>query len=378
MNSKVVDADGHVLEPANLWERNLPLNLRDRALKIRRDESGAEYLEIDGRKSRIVQGGSLGTFGTLDEDVRAHWKSTQSETGPSYEDHAPLTARDMTARLAWMDQEGIDVSLMYPSLGLCWQNECDDPALARAYCQVYNDWLTDLAAPYSDRIVPIAMIPLLSVEDGVAELRRAADLGARGLYLNPVPMNGVAYGDPSYDPIWAACAERGMPVAFHISNSPLHAGRQLYETNFGRNTWFLSMMYSVDCQIALASLFHGGVLERFPNLSVGVLEAGCGWIAHFVDRMDRSFAMGGHPIMRRPPRDYFDRQCWIAGDTDEVTFSAMVAQLGAGKFMWASDYPHEEGHAEPVKTLKQTLAGLEAADRDLILGGNAVAAYQLM
>lgn len=378
MSNKVVDVDGHVLEPANLWEKNLPSNFRSQALRILRDESGAEYLEIAGRKSRIVQGGSLGTFGTRDEDVRALWQSSRSEMGPSYEDHAPPTARDMKARLEWMDKEGIDVSLMYPSLGLCWQNECQDRTLARAYCQVYNDWLTDLAASCSDRIVPIAMIPLLTVEDGLAELCRAADLGARGLYLNPIPMNGIPYGDPSYDPIWAECAERAMPVAFHISNSPLHVGRQLYETTFGQHTWFLTMMYGVDCQIALASLFHGGVLERFPSLSVGVLEAGCGWIAHFVDRMDRSFAMGGHPVMKRPPSEYFARQCWIAGDTDEVTFVAMVEQLGSGKFMWASDYPHEEGHAEPVKTLKRTLAGLAAADQARILGGNAVAAYRLM
>src|SRR5262249_981523 len=160
---KVVDVDGHVLEPADLWEKNLAPRYRDRALRIQRDESGAEYLEIAGRKSRIVQGGSLGTFGTLDEDVRKRWNSEKVMTGPSYEGHVPAAARDMKARLEWMDKEGIDVSLIYPSLGLGWQNECEDPALARAYCQVYNDWLIDLCTPYADRIVPIAMIPLATV-----------------------------------------------------------------------------------------------------------------------------------------------------------------------------------------------------------------------
>src|ERR1700731_166688 len=80
MNRKVVDVDGHVLEPADLWEKNLDPRYRDRALRNKRDESGAKVLEIAGRKSRIVQGGSLGTFGTLDEDVRKRWKSEKVVT----------------------------------------------------------------------------------------------------------------------------------------------------------------------------------------------------------------------------------------------------------------------------------------------------------
>jgi predicted TIM-barrel fold metal-dependent hydrolase len=377
MATKIVDVDGHVLEPVDLWEKNLDPRFRDRALRIGRDECGAEYLEIAGRKSRIVQGGSLGSFGTLDEAVKARWEQDQSPTGPKYEEHVPKAARDMQARLEWMDAEGIDISLMYPSLCLGWQNECDDPELAEAYCQVYNDWLTDLCAPYSDRIVPIAMVPLLRVGDGVRELRRAAELGARGLYLNPIPMNGVPYGDRIYDSLWAECQERGMPVGLHISNSPLHTGRELYETNFGKNSWFLMMMYGIDCQIALTSLFHGGVFERFPRLSVGVLEAGCGWVAHWLERMDHCYTLNGHDLMKRPPSEYFDRQCWISGDSDEKAFVAMAHLVGAHKFMWASDYPHEEGHRHPLQALTQTLGALDEIDRNKILGANAVAAYRL-
>ncbi len=373
----VIDVDGHVLEPADLWEKNLAPRFKERALRIRVDQDGAEYLEIAGRKSQIVQGGSLGSFGTLDDDIRQKWDEEKVETGPSYEGHVPPAARDMKERLGWMDREKIDVSLMYPSLGLGWQSECEDADLALAYCQVYNDWLNDICKPYASRIVPIAMVPLANIEQGLSELKRAADLGALGLYLTPVPMSGISYGDACYDPIWRECEDRGMPVAFHISNSPFHAGRQLHETTFGRNTWFLNMMYAVDCQIALASMFQGGVPERFPGLSIGVLEAGCGWIAHFVDRMDRAYEMTGHHIMKMKPSSYFARQCWVAGETDEFTFDSMVNLLGAHKFMWASDYPHEEGHADPVRTLQKTLSHLSETDRDRILGGNAAEAYHI-
>jgi uncharacterized protein len=374
---KVVDVDSHVMEPADLWEKNLERRFRNRALRIRRDEAGAEYLEIAGRKSRIMQGGWLGSFGSLDEDVKARWERAQSPKGLDYEAAVPAAARDMGVRVRWMDLQGIDVSVLYPSLCLGWQNECDDPELAAAYCRVYNDWLTDLCAPVADRILPAAMVPLLCIESGVAELCRAAELGARGLYLNPVPMNGVPYGDRSYDPLWAECQARGLPVVLHISNTPLHAGHCLYETSLAKNSWFMMMMYTTDCQIALTSLFHGAVFERFPDLSVGVVEAGCGWVAHWLEMMDNRYALAGHELLQRPPSEYFDRQCWISGEPDEKTFPAMARLVGAHKLMWASDYPHEEGHGNPLAELRQTLAGLDESDQAKIIGGNAAAVYGL-
>lgn len=378
MATMIVDVDAHVMEPADLWEQNLEPRYRDRALRVRRDERGAEYLEIAGYKSEMMQGGSLGTFGTLDQDIKSRWEREPSPNGPDYEASVPKAGRDMQERLRWMDKQQIDVSLIYPSLCLGWQNECDDPDLALAYCRVYNDWINDLCAPVSSRIVPVAMVPLLRVEDGVAELRRASDLGARGLYLNPVPMNGIPYGDPSYDPLWETCQERGLPVGIHISNTPLHAGHQLYKANFGHNAWFMMMMYTTTCQIALTSLFNGGVFERFPRLSVGVVEAGCGWIAHWIETMDHRYKLaGGHELMKQLPSEYFRRQCWISGESDERTFSAMARLIGPDKFMWGSDYPHAEGHENPVSELNKTLSELSVSDRDKILGGNAAAVYGL-
>jgi predicted TIM-barrel fold metal-dependent hydrolase len=81
--------------------------------------------------------------------------------------------------------------------------------------------------------------------------------------------------------------------------------------------------------------------------------------------------------MQQPPSVYFDRQCWVSGDSDERTFATMAKLVGAHKFMWGSDYPHEEGHRHPVQALAKTLAGLDPGDQNKILGGNAVKAYHL-
>lgn len=373
----VVDADSHVMEPSDLWERNLEPRFRDRALRIRRDERGAEYVEVAGAKSKIMRGGWLGSFGALDDEVALRSGRADGDTSAEYEESVPAAARDMRARLAWMDDHGIDVAVVYPSLCLGWHNECDDALLAAAYCRVYNDWLTDACAVVAERVLPVAMVPLLDVAAGVAELHRACDLGARGLYLNPVPMNGISYGDEVYDPLWAACEERGIPVTLHVSNTPLHAGRRFVETSFEKNSWFMMMMYTTDCQIALTSMFAGGLFDRFPELSVGVVETGCGWVPHWLEWMDSRYELAGRDVLRHPPSEYFDRQCWVAGEPGERMFPAIAELVGAHKLLWASDYPHEEGHRDPVALLVDTLAGLDAEDRQRILGGNAAEIYGL-
>ena len=77
------------------------------------------------------------------------------------------------------------------------------------------------------------------------------------------------------------------------------------------------------------------------------------------------------------PSEYFDRQGWITGEADEKTFPHMAQLVGAHKLMFGSDYPHEEGHEEPVSELKETIGPLSQEDQDMILGGNALRIYNL-
>ncbi|MEE9248743.1 MAG: amidohydrolase family protein [Dehalococcoidia bacterium] len=377
--SKVVDVDGHVMEPSDLWERNLEPQYQDRAFRIRKDPDGKEYMEIEGKRSRVLNGGGLAFFGSLDPSMQGAWEQNTKPGGLDYEEGVPAGARDMEARLGWMDEQGIDIALLYPSLCLGWQNECDDPDLAAAYCRVYNDWLTGLCRPYSDRIVPIAHVSLLRVEDGVTEVRRAAGLGAKGVYLFPVPANRIPYGDRYYDPFWAECQDLGLPVGIHVSNTPRHAGHELYQGGFGQNNWFFNLMYNPDCQIAFTSFFQGAVFERFPRLSVGVVETGCGWIAHWIYLMDAKYKMmeGKSTEMKLLPSEYFDRQGWISGEADEKSFPFMAQLVGAHKLMWGSDYPHEEGHGEPLDEFKETIGCLSQEDQAKILGENALGIYAI-
>ena len=174
-----------------------------------------------------------------------------------------------------------------------------------------------------------------------------------------------------------------MPIGIHVSSSPKNTGHQLYRGGFSLNGWWASLMQGEECQLAFTSFFQGAVFERFPRLKVGVVETGCGWIAHWVEMMDSKYNLmeRGKTLpegwMQHRPSEYFERQCWITGEADERTFPIMAQLMGAHKLLWGSDYPHAEGHAEPIEELKETLGSLPVTDRRKILGENALELYNL-
>ena len=109
-------------------------------------------------------------------------------------------------------------------------------------------------------------------------------------------------------------------------------------------------MLSTDVVYAFTTMQAGGGLERFPNLKIVMLETGCGWIAHWLDRMDEYYErLAWDTPMKLKPSEYFVRQCYISMEPDEKTVVTMAQIVGADKIMWASDYPHFEGHMNAIE-----------------------------
>lgn len=368
------DADGHIMEPGDLWKENLEPRYRDRAMQVVRGEDGIDFLQIDGSRSQVLDG-ALGFLGTLDEG--AAWRRQKDKPELlNWEDCRTPGSRDPHARIEWMDDHGIDMAFLYPSLGLNWQTECGDADLAAAYCRVYNDWIIDFCRPYPNRLIPIAMISLMTVGNGVEEVKRSAKLGAKGVYMFPnPPVNGIPYGDEYYDPFWAQTEEIDLPIGIHVSSTPRYVGHDLYKATFTSNGFWYGLMQKLDCQLAFTTFFHGGVFERFPNLKLGVVEAHCGWMPAWLDAMDS--AMSREPGVTLLPSDYFKRQCWISGEPDEKAFSFTARMLGADRLVWGSDYPHGEGHTDPLGELTEKIGDLTEEEQRQIIGENAVNLYGL-
>ena len=165
----IVDADGHVLEPADLWEANLPEGMRDRGIRMRWNPDtqwDERFVEDRMLSDRGVAG--LGNAGQSYEDYGR---------GMHYEDlHA--AGFDPSERVKVLDAEGIDVAVLYPGLGLALGG-IRDPELAVASCRVYNDWIADYAAAAPDRLYGVGALPMQDADACAAEVHRMKDGGLR-------------------------------------------------------------------------------------------------------------------------------------------------------------------------------------------------------
>ncbi len=278
----VVDADGHILEPLNLWDEYIDPKFRDRAPRIVKDnECGKERLVIEEHTVGNAQLGigRIGAVGARQGVVAADTMEYKEGKAGGFDPHA---------RIPDMDADGIDAAFLYPSLGL-FSGAIHDPHLAAAVCRAYNRWLADYCKPYPDRLFGVAMLPMQDVDLAIAEMRFARkELGFRGGFLRPNPYHGTKMiNDPMYEPFWAAAEDLDISVGFHegASAGMPQVGMDRFEARGARHI----ITHTMEMMLACLAVIWGGVCEKHPKIRIGFLESGGGWIAPWLDRMDRHF-----------------------------------------------------------------------------------------
>ncbi len=371
----VVDADAHILEPPDLWERYMDPVMRDRAIRIRTDAKGLEYLEVDGKPSKRSQGGTLFSLGGYGKEPNELVPCPER----TYVGCAPLGAMDAHGRVQFMDQEGVDASVLYPSLALLWEPEVFDAQLCDAYCRAYNRWITDFCTDSGDRLIPIAHISLGDVNLAVKELERTVRAGARGAFIAPHTITRKPHGHPDHNPFWAKAQELGVPIGIHPTLEPMPPMAAAHFDGMKGETWYFVVMSSVAVQAAMTTMFHYGTFDAFPNLKLIVLESSAGWISAWLDRMDAKFASVGrfNRKMKTLPSESFKAHCWIACDPDEKTVPAIIDLVGNDRFFWNSDYPHSEAKPGVMDDLAHMGTQLSPEAKANVFGLNAARLYNI-
>ena len=378
----LIDADGHVLEPPDLWLRYVAPAWRERAIRVARGADGRDVLLVDGRPAHLTTPEMLGGFGGMGRSLD---ELAAASISGRYAENAPAAATDPGARLGLLDRDGIAHALLYPSLGLQWEAEAPDAAYAHAHCVAYNRWIEDFAAEGRGRLHAVAHLSLGDPAAAAAELRRAARAGARGAFVLPFTRDGLPHGHPAHDPVWAAAVECDLPVAIHTGIDP--PARSLHRRFDGlawpegipQGIWYLQMMFPQAVQQAFTTFFQYATFDRFPSLRLVVLESGAGWLGFWLDRMD---ALAKSPLrvmlpLRELPSTYVRRQCWIAADPDERALPATIGYVGADRFLWATDYPHSDHGGDYVAELTELAASLPPEAARLLRGETAARLYGL-
>jgi predicted TIM-barrel fold metal-dependent hydrolase len=355
--------DSHLVEPADLFSANLPADLAERMPRSVKDPDGEfETVYIDGESFRR----KLPKLETIMKNMA---RPEDDESDPF---HRAPGANDPDLRLKDLDQEGIWGEVIYPSLGI-WAFNITDPKLVKEGVRVLNDWALDFQN-HSPRYVCCASIPLLDVDDAVAEIKRASGLGFHvGFLPTRPPFNQPAWHHEHWDPMWDAFAETGTVIGFHIGTEPHKIDERTGVYHRGRGGAVLNYVETTyGGQRCVTQMIACGALDRHPELKVLVSEGGATWGPFIADRMDEGYRQHGaavRPKLSKPPSQYLYEQVYASFQHDRTGVAAATA-MGWRNVMWGSDYPHYEGtYGHTQKTLHELFDDVGAEDRRRITVG---------
>lgn len=367
---KVMDSDMHIIEPPDLWERYIDPKYRDRAPKGWSGHENPSVLEIEGRVYPKTAG----------EKTGKHAGAYQEMYGALYEryKHAIDAGYDAPSQLVGMDNEGIDVAVLFPTRGLYALASDDiEPDFAAAIAAAYNNWLADFCSTDTTRLLGAAMVTPHNLGAAVAETRRMAlDHGFRAIFMRPNPVAGRNWSDPYYDPLWREAEELNVAVCFHEGGYvDLPQPGKRFPNSMMRHT----CSHPMAMMLAAVDMIGGGVCERFPKLRIAFLEGNCSWAPFLFWRLDEHqewrHEWEGQELSLRPS-EYFKRQCWLSVECDEEPARHTVDALGDGNIVFSTDYPHGDSKYPESVDKFLTLPLSEQAKRN-ILWDNCARLYDL-
>jgi uncharacterized protein len=366
-----VDADGHILEDQNLWENYLEARYKPKALRLKKDRAGLEYMEIEGRPSKFLSGGMFAGLSAMGE-------TQMGRNAADYGGMAPLGAMDPGERLARIEKENLEAAFLYPTLSLLYEVETTDPEMAQAYTRAYNRYIVDFCKGSRGRLLPVAHLSLGDPQAAAIELERAVKDGCKGGWVCQFVMTRKPHAHPDHDVLFAKAQELDVPLGIHPSLEPVWAMSGRYDWSYLRGQFFFNNVVASDSiRHAFTSFFQYGTFDKFPKFKLVLLEAGASWIAYWLDRLDAVFHSGiGRTLsLKEKPSFYFDRQVWISADPDERALPAMVDLVGADKFFWASDFPHPDHAGNYIEEVEKMAGKLAPDARRKVLGANVMTVY---
>jgi predicted TIM-barrel fold metal-dependent hydrolase len=383
----LIDADGHYYEPDDCFSRHIESRYKDATVRVERSgDDGLGRVYVGDRRTfmSVMPGDYASAPGALQglfvgevSDGFTHREVINAK------DHPEFTER--TARLALMDDQGVEASIMLPTLGVAVEQDMvDDVELTYASLRAFNRWLEeDWGYGDDGRIFAVPMLSLLSIDHAMKELHRVIDLGTRLVHLRPGPVGGRSPAHPDTDPFWATVAEAGVAVIFHVSNSGYNrAYGSLWSEDAGNPSHRQSPLQWALCNTerpivdTLTALALHNLFGRHPDVRVMSIENGSTWVRPLMKAVDKAAALGrrgpmlGGQLPARPG-DVLAEHLWVCPFPEDDVHD-LIAVLGADHTLFGSDYPHPEGLRQPADFVDR-LAECDAVTAHKVLRGNAAA-----
>ena len=375
----VVDVDRHVQETWSVFRKHADPEFQGRLYDRALLPNGSTRITIDGRPMPFSA--------AMWDDPYANQMFEDERFAPNLSLSQGL---DSAGYLQTMDEEGIDVAIVAPTLAL-GNYSIPDGQVGSALSRAYGRWAVDFCSVAPERLRPVYPVNLYDVQQATKDAKWAIErLGFVGILLIALPVGDRSLHHADFDSFWAVVQDLDVPVMIHtLSSLPDAEGRgPLVDlvagvNRFGGNMFLHHLVsHRIEQHLAIASLVVGGVMERFPNLRFVFAEAGGGWVQSWIEAMDSHYHSAqmrrAVPWLAMEPSAYVRRQCLVAFQPDEAFDGAVGRMLDVTSVCWASDYPHYDAQFPgAVEQLFQGMRNLSIENRIAVAGTNAVRTFRL-
>lgn len=252
--------------------------------------------------------------------------------------------------------------------------------------RAHNRWLVDFCGRHPERRAGIGQIFLNDVDDAIEDVRWIKEHGLRGgILISSVPPDVKwvkPLYDPVYDPLWRVCEELEVPINSHGGTGLPDYGK------YPATALLFITEVSFYSQRPFVQLLLSGVFERFPGLKFVMTEMGCAWLPPMLRHFDRTLeqiratgrtgelAYSDESKLPRSATEYFQQSCYVGVSQPGPDDAKARHKIGLDRFMWGSDYPHDEGTAPFTREhLRQLFSDSPPDELRQILAGTAASLY---
>ena len=374
---RVIDADGHVEEnPITFSDKYFAPEFRaHRPQVVPGTEDGLAYWMIDEQlfPRRVGRGcNNLGTPVSYQGKPVRHAQRKPDTVGSMELTH-------LDERLKIMDEEGIDLQVLYPTLFLAYPLSCN-PAYTTAMYDAYNRWLGDVLAG-QERLKWVGIANLDDIPAAVKQVKESKRLGAVGMMILGTAGDRLL-DNPTLLPFYEAVADADLPLAVHVGWS-CPALNNLYTHIYPSGV----IPFLMPVLMGMVSMMSGGIFDRYPNLRVVYLEAGSLWVHFILERLHHRFQHSGKnlanvvsrtaPIQKLAPMDYIQQgNIYFSAEVEDSLLPQVLTLVGDGQIVFASDMPHGDRERFAAKMLRDR-NDISAKAKNNILDANPTKFYCL-
>lgn len=328
----VYSSDCHVIEPTDLWTSRMEGYWRDLSPRV---------VALNDTDIWVV-----------DRDIRLAVVGIQDQAGFRFEDPSRISKNSRMDALprgeaGWtpelyiqgLQEDGVAGGVLYPSTAVQAYRCIAGPLLA-AVARAYNDWIVEFCMADRRRLKAVAMITVDNPAGATSEMYRMAKKGASALMLPIFPEHPKTYDLPEFEPVWAAAAEIGLPIVFHLGTNQRARFRE------PPLDLIVHATKDVHVQRSISILVLSGIFGRHPTLRVGAIEFGASWAGPLMRRLDCLYERHYHRLLYRfpdgeRPSDHFRRNVFLSFQDDRPSVEIRDF-LGVENLQWGNDYPHAE------------------------------------